>query len=63
MAKIAYRYVGGGFFFPGLPARDLTLEEAVAFGALFELALKAGLYEPVREKKPAEKSKPGKKGD
>lgn len=41
-----WRYKGGGFI-PGIPARDLTAEEAERYG--YELLLASGLYEPPAE--------------
>lgn len=50
MAKIAYRYAGGGQFVPGLPARDLTTEEAATFAPLLDAHMASGtaIYVDVR---------------
>lgn len=40
----AMRYVGDGAFFVGVPARDLTAEEAERYG---EIIAGSSLYEPV----------------
>ncbi len=42
---IAARYVGAGDYLPGLPARDLTVEEWAALGADQQtLVVGLGLY-------------------
>lgn len=48
----ALRYVGDGAYIHGVPARDLTEEEAAQFGALIreqEQAAHMTLYEPVAQ--------------
>jgi hypothetical protein len=48
----ALRYVGDGAYIHGVPARDLTDEEAATFGALIreqEQAAHITLYEPVAQ--------------
>jgi hypothetical protein len=44
------RYLGGGFI-RGVPARNLTDDEAKKYGKA--RLLKSGLYKEVKEKKPA----------
>lgn len=51
------KYVGGGFI-PGVPARDLTAEEAESYGGVQSL-IASGLYAAEETKAPADK-KPGK---
>lgn len=50
MAEVAmaWRYVGGGAFLPGVPARDLTTAEAAQYGAQLASASRSGqnLYVP-----------------
>ena len=50
------RYIGGGAFIVGIPARDLTSEDIARLpGRLRRRAEKSGLYAPVR---PAKAMKP-----
>ena len=61
MAEQTWRYKGGGFI-PGVPARDLTAEEAERYGP--ERLLASGLYEPPAEPQeaaPAGDEKPKKR--
>jgi len=53
MSDIYLKYVGGAFL-PGVPARDLTREEADSHGVAWLLT--SGLY--VRVSQPVEKPKP-----
>lgn len=32
MAEVVYKYIGSGLYVPGVPARDLTEEEAERYG-------------------------------
>lgn len=43
------RYIGNGKFVRGVPARDLSENEAIYYGA--KRLIESGLYERVREKK------------
>ena len=56
--KIKWKYLGGGYV-PGIPARDLTQDEAEVIGN--ELIKKSGLYQLMPDEeskeKPAEKRK------
>lgn len=54
------KYVGGGFI-PGVPARDLTAEEAESYGGAQSL-IASGLYAAEETKAPADK-KPGRGGE
>lgn len=57
MEQVALKYTGNGDFLPGVPARDLTADEAKEHGG--EKALIAtGLYE-----KAPDKAKSKKEGD
>ena len=50
-----WRYVGGGAYVPGVPARDLTPEEMAEFAQIVagQVALTGQpLYEPVYEPQP-----------
>lgn len=49
MDKIAYRYIGGERWVPGIPARDLTVPEAVIYSEQLarHLATARPIYEPV----------------
>lgn len=40
MSKL--RYVGGGAWIPGVPARDLSAQEATEYAAIIEAAAAAG---------------------
>lgn len=52
----AMRYVGGGSFYIGVPARDLTAEEAVQYREVIE---GSPLYEPApAAEQPASESTP-----
>lgn len=42
------KYVGGGSFLPGVPARDLSKDEAEEYGV--SRLLRSGLYDKVRQK-------------
>jgi hypothetical protein len=53
------KYVGNGRFLPGIPARDLTDEEAAQFNE--KDLLKSGLYE--KEKKAKEPKQEKKEGE
>lgn len=54
------RYVGNGSFYIGVPARDLTAEEAELHA---EIVTGSPLYEPVGEPEPpAEAGAPGEAG-
>lgn len=48
MDKIAYRYIGGGAWIPGLPARDLLEFEAAAYAETLEANLQSA--RPIYEK-------------
>jgi len=59
MSKITLRYLGGAFIH-GVPARDLTAEEAAQYGALIadqEAATHTPMYEPVPQAAQAPKGK------
>jgi hypothetical protein len=47
------RYIGGGAFVVGLPARDLTAQEVKLYGA--QRLLDTGLYAEIKPKAKAEK--------
>lgn len=55
-------YVGDGSFLPGVPARDLTEDEAREHGGVREL-VKTGLYESVAPDEKSEKAAAGKQAD
>lgn len=52
------KYIGKGYWLPGIPARDLTPEEVKKHGKA--TLLETGLYEEI---KPAKKKKPPAKKD
>lgn len=54
------KYIGGGFL-PGVPARDLTAEEAESYGGA-QMLIASGLYAAEETKAPADK-KPGRGGE
>lgn len=54
-----YKYVGKGDFLPGVPTRDLTPDEADAYG--LNAIKESGLYQFIDEDR-ALTSKPEKKG-
>ena len=59
MSDIAMRYLGGAFIH-GVPARDLTADEAAQYGALIadqEAVTHTPMYEPVQQPAQAPKSK------
>lgn len=54
------RYVGGGTYIHGVPARDLTDDEAEKFGDIIaeqESLIGQSLYEPIKPKTKTSKSK------
>ncbi len=61
------RYIGKGAWIPGIPARDLTAEEAENYAKHYEFQGKrgvdgliaSGLYERMTDSKPAAKEKAG----
>jgi len=59
MSEITLRYLGGAFIH-GVPARDLTAEEAAQYGALIagqEAVTHTQMYEPVGQPAQAPKGK------
>ena len=51
LATAKLKYLGGGFL-PGVPARDLTRDEAVELGLDISMLLGSGLYELEEPPKP-----------
>lgn len=47
---VAMRYIGGGAYLPGIPARDLSAAEAAKHWATIQTAIANGqrLYEPAQ---------------
>jgi hypothetical protein len=52
------KYIGGGRWMPGIPARDLTEEEAKEYGGIKALE-KTGLYTRVSKKEVEKDEKEG----
>jgi hypothetical protein len=50
MDKVVLRYVGGGAFFIGVPARDLKQADLEERGLDFDELAASKLYEPVQQK-------------
>ena len=62
MSEITLRYLGGAFIH-GVPARDLTAEEAAQYGALIadqEAVTHTQMYEPVGQPAQAAQAPKGK---
>lgn len=58
MAK-AYKYIGSGEFYSGIPMRDLTEEEFAALDADQQTAVTTGgLYQPTAKPKPQQEAPP-----
>lgn len=55
--EIVLKYIGGGTFIIGIPARDLTAAEVKEHGGVVELC-KTGLYERVAKDPKATKELP-----
>jgi len=59
MSDIVLRYLGGAFIH-GVPARDLTADEAAQYGALIadqEATTNTRMYEPVQQAAPQQAPK------
>ena len=55
---VALKYIGGGAFIVGLPARDLSEDEVEELGGE-EVLLETGLYERVKKRKKKAKDDDG----
>jgi len=47
---IEFRYIGGGGYLPGIPARDLSAEEVARLPMTEQELVASGLYEKVEDK-------------
>jgi hypothetical protein len=50
------RYIGGGAFLPGVPARDLSADECKFFDV--KMLLASGIYEDLYRRKPKKQQEP-----